>query len=111
MYTVSSKIQADRLRHEVNLKQFELTKITNALNSATEAVHAMEEEAGDDKEELKIIKNSDQYRTWHAYETSLDAQQDSLEDEIKLLNEEMKNFEKGSQNGIKESTSFWCFGG
>ena len=111
MFTVTSKIQADRLRHEVNLKQFELTKISNALESATSAVHAMEEEAGDDKDALKIIKESDTYRTWHAYETSLDAQQDSLEDEIKLLNEEMKNFEKGMQTGIKESTTLWCFGG
>lgn len=111
MYTVSSKIQADRLRHEVNLKQFELTKISNALESATEAVHAMEEEAGDDHDLLKEIKSSDDYKTWHAYEVSLDSQKDSLEDEIKLLNEEMKNFNKGSQNGIKESTSFWCFGG
>ncbi len=111
MYTIYSKIEADQLRHKVNLLQHEQTTVANALASATEVVASMEAEAGDDKEALKIIKQSDDYVEWHAAEVTLEARSDSIETEIKLLNEEMKNFEKGSQQGIKEATSFWCFGG
>lgn len=111
MYTVTSKIQADKLRHEINVKQYNLILVSNAYNTAAEAVNAMEEYCGDDKEALKELKDEPDYQKWHAAETTLDAKKDSLETEIKLMEEEMKNFEKGSQNGIKESTSFWCFGG
>lgn len=109
MFTVTSKIQYDKLKHERNLLQFEQMVITNKLNTATSIVQNMKADAGNDKDKLKMIEESDDYKEIHALETTLQANSDSIEIQLEELDTEIKNFEEGMKSGIQQQTNFWCF--
>lgn len=118
----------DNYRKQANLLEFEQHCNTNYLDTATERlagmVSAAESEINEanktrDKDNqinktdaLNYFKETDEtYLALEAYSTALETRNTSIDSELKMLNESMKTFEQEHQQGIKDDTSFWCFGG
>lgn len=126
MLTITSKIQMDRCRKEINMLTAEQMMNTTYLNTTTERLAAWEDDITRDaanegrSKENKIdvndvideMKRTDEvYLKLTAYSSAIETRNASIDSELKLLNEEMETFQKEHQSGIENDTSFWCFGG
>ena len=66
----------------------------------------------DKTEALNYFKETDEtYLALEAYSTALETRNASIDSEMKFLNEAIDAFQKEHENGIKDDTNFWCFGG
>lgn len=126
MLTITSKIQMDNYRKQANLLELEQHCNSTYLDTTTERLAGMVTEAEkqineanktldkdnkiDKTEALNYFKETDEtYLALEAYSTALETRNTSIDSEMKMLNESIKNFEKEHQSGIKDDTSFWCF--
>ena len=126
MLTITSKIQMDQCRKQLNELSFESMIISNDADKITRRLTSYEEDALTvaqrqaeaqgkklDKDQfLKDLKSSDPtYTQLYAVSTAMETRQASIESEMKVLDDAMEAFEKEHQAGIKSDTTFWCFGG
>ncbi len=128
MLTITSKLQLDNYRKQANLLELEQHCNANYLDTATERLAGMVSSAEadinaenklrdkDDKidktEALNYFKETDEtYLALEAYSTALETRNASIDSEMKFLNEAIDAFQKEHENGIKDDTNFWCFGG
>lgn len=116
MLTVTAKLQYDQCRKEINKLQYEQHVIANqkeCIMSQLTPIRAEYEQYKKDHKDEDIGKLEDNptYCNLAAKEDALDTRKEAIESELKLLNEEMTNFQKLHEQGITESTTFWCFGG
>lgn len=56
-------------------------------------------------------KNDSYYQEYQVEDQRLDAEQDSLESQLKLLSSEIESQEKLVQNNISSDMKMWCYGG
>ena len=56
-------------------------------------------------------KNDSYYQQYEIEDQRLDAEQDSLESQLKLLSSEIESQEKLVQNNISSDMKMWCYGG
>ena len=56
-------------------------------------------------------KNDTYYQQYQIEDQRLDAEQDSLESQLKLLSSEIESQEKLVQNNISSDMKMWCYGG
>ncbi len=111
MLTITAKLQYDQCRKDINKLLYEQSVIANQIEITASRLDKMESACGDNKDALADLKKTAAYQDLAAYDSSLDSRKESIETELELLNAEMDNFEKLHQQGIQESTTFWCFGG
>ena len=113
MFTVTSKLNYDRLRQEQNMVQFKEILATNQLNNLQKAVEGMESWAGGDKDALQMIKDEVEYKNLVAEETVYETQIDNFDLELEMLDDQIKNYEGAIQDGIEQSTKtgLWAIGG
>ena len=119
MLTITSKLQMDQYRKEANLLEFEqhiqsnlLTKLTSRIaDIKSETESAAKLNNVDKADALKELEDNPNYIKLCAQSSACETRNASIESELKMLNEAMSSFEKEHQAGIKEDTTFWCFGG
>ena len=110
MLTVTAKLQYDQCRKEINKLQYEQTIIATQIEITASRLGKMEAPCNGDKKALAELKTHSDYQEIAAYDAALDTRKEAIESELAVLNQEMKNFENLHKEGIKESTTFWCFG-
>ena len=101
MLTVTSKFQLNELKQRQNRLEFEQIVNSNYIDMYTDMVGALEyqaEKAGYSKDEFE---DSTQYKVLIASEEYFEERNDALDTELKVLDEEIKNFENLHQNSVK----------
>lgn len=113
MFTATSKLQLDRVRHEYNAKTFEQSIVSRRYEEAAEMVSSIESEAesqcGSKSDATKALKENSDYKDLVAYESVLEEQKNNLDTELELLEKEMDTFQNCLEKGVEQSTQMWCF--
>ncbi len=110
MFTVTSKLQYDKLKQEQCRLSFDEMCKNNTMNTLAKSIENFEAEAGGDEKKLKQIKSEASYRYLVAAEDAIEVEIDNIDAQLEMLEDEIKNYEQGIQDGIEQSTTFWCFG-
>ncbi len=105
MLTVTSKLQYDQCRREINLLELEQSIKSRELQKVTSRISNMKDTYGEE-----ACEGVQEYQDLVAYNSELEVRNKSIATELEVLNADMKSFQKLEENGIKEQTSFWCFG-
>ena len=106
MLTVTSKLQYDQCRREINLLELEQSIKARELQKVTGRISNLKDAYGEE-----ACESVPEYQDLVAYNSELEVRNKSIETELKLLRDDQKAFQKLQENGIKEQTSFWWFGG
>lgn len=106
MLTVTSKLQYDQCRKEINLLELEQSIKARELQKVTGRISAMKDKYGEE-----ACEQVQEYKDLVAYNSELEVRNTSIASELEVLNADMKSFQKLEENSIKDATSFWCFSG
>ncbi len=111
MFTVTSKLNYDKLRQEQNAAQYEQMLIQSSLNNTQKAMEGFLTLANGDTKYEKELKQDEYYIKLVADETLYETQLDNLDTQLEMLEEEIDTYQEGIKQGIEQSTNLWCFGG
>ena len=106
MSFITLKVTYQATQMQLNQKQYEEATAARTLEKVNEKLDDLESSC----KSSDSLKNNSYYKELAAYSTAYKTKVASLNTEIELLQKQMTSFEKAMSNGIKESTSFWCFG-
>lgn len=113
MFTVTSKLNYDRLRQEYNLVQFNEMLATNQLNNIQKAMEGALNLADGESVKESDIKKSDYYKELVADETVYETKIDNFDLELEMLEDQIDQYQSAIQDGIEQSTKtdLWAIGG
>lgn len=106
MAFLTMKCSYDLAKSQYNQKVYEQTVASKTLEAITSKISDVEALSSS---KTDLAKNSD-YKDLVAYQMAYDTKVESLDTEIEVLKQEMQSFKEAMKEGIKQSTSFWCFG-
>ena len=108
MLTITSKLQLNDMRRQKSDLEFEMMVNSNKINMYANIMGAIESQTGLSSDDLK---DEPEYRQFVAAEDALEERNTQISHELSLLDEDIKSFQSYHQTGVKNDTSFWCFGG
>lgn len=110
MNLLTSKIRYDQCQKEISRLNYEQIINTLNLNHAVSDLKWFDEKYGTDQSQWSD-EVKDGYAELEAEQELYDTKNDHIATELEVLKNEMEAFNKLEQNGVKEATNFWCFGG
>ena len=97
-----NNLSADDKQQNINDRS-ELYKLINSYTTSSITKNSKLSEVS--------YKNDTYYQQYQIEDQRLDAEQDSLESQLKLLGSEIESQEKLVQNNISSDMKMWCYGG
>ena len=97
-----NNLSADDKQKNIN-ERSELYKLINSYTTSSITKNSKLSEVS--------YKNDTYYQQYQIEDQRLDAEQDSLESQLKLLSSEIESQEKLVQNNISSDMKLWCYGG
>lgn len=97
-----NNLSADDKQKNIN-ERSELYKLINSYTTSSITKNSKLSEVS--------YKNDTYYQQYQIEDQRLDAEQDSLESQLKLLSSEIESQEKLVQNNISSDMKMWCYGG
>lgn len=97
-----NNLSADDKQKNINDRS-ELYKLINSYTTSSITKNSKLSEVS--------YKNDTYYQQYQIEDQRLDAEQDSLESQLKLLSSEIESQEKLVQNNISSDMKMWCYGG